>query len=214
MGKGELEDFLKRAKGLGFCPGVRRAIRIAEEALRSGKKVYVIGDLIHNEGEMERLRRLGLGVARDVEEIPTGSFMLVRAHGSPPELIRRGKMKGIGIIDCTCSRVRKAQLTALKLYKEGRSVIIYGDREHPEVQGILGYIEGQGIVIESEEEAEGLGEMERAGLLCQTTKGGEKFLSLARILGGKIKDFVFTIHPARRWRKGNSFPKSWLSPWM
>ncbi|MGC8842626.1 MAG: hypothetical protein ACP5QS_01680, partial [bacterium] len=54
MGKGELEDFLKRAKGLGFCPGVRRAIRIAEEALRSGKKVYVIGDLIHNEGEMER----------------------------------------------------------------------------------------------------------------------------------------------------------------
>ena len=191
MGEGKPENLLKRAKGLGFCPGVRRAIRLAEEALQRGSIVYVIGDLIHNEGEMARLKEMGLKVAKDVEEIPSNSFMLVRAHGSPPQLLKRAEEKGIKIIDCTCSRVRRAQMTALKLYREGREVIVFGDKEHPEVQAMLGYVEGKGLVIENEEEAKELPSFERAGFLCQTTKGGEKFLSIARILEGKIKDFRF-----------------------
>ena len=191
MGEGKFENLLKRAKGLSCCPGVRRAIRLAEEALKKGEVLYVIGDLIHNEGEMARLKEMGLRVAKDVEEIPSNSFMLVRAHGSPPQLLEKAKDKGIKVIDCTCSRVRRAQITALKLYKEGREVLIFGDREHPEVQAILGYIEGRGLVIENEEEAEELPSFERAGFLCQTTKGGERFLSIARILSGKIKDFRF-----------------------
>lgn len=191
MGEGKFENLLKRAKGLGFCPGVKRAIRLAEESLRKGKVVYIIDDLIHNEGEMARLKGMGLRVAKDVEEIPSNSFMLVRAHGSPPQLLEKAKNKGIKIIDCTCSRVRRAQMMALKLYREGREVIIFGDKEHPEVQATLGYIEGKGLVIESEEEAEELPPLERAGFLCQTTKGGERFLSIAEVLRRKIEDFRF-----------------------
>lgn len=191
MGKGKPKDKLRRAKGLGFCPGVRRALRLAEEALRENKKVYVIGDLIHNEGEMERLKSLGLRIVEDVEDIPDDGYMLVRAHGSPPELIKKAVEKGIKIIDCTCSRVRKAQLTALKLLREGRAVLIFGDKEHPEVQGILGYINGQGMVIESEEEAIDFPPERKTGLLCQTTKGGDKFLRIASLLASKLVDFKF-----------------------
>ncbi len=180
-----------KAKGLGFCPGVRRAIKLAEAALRRYEKVFVIGDLIHNEGEVERLKELGLRIVGTIEEIPEDGCMLIRAHGSPPQLIEKAKEKGIKIIDCTCSRVRRAQMTALKLSKEERYVLIFGDREHPEVQGILSYIKGKGWVIEDEEGALNLPLVDKAGFLCQTTKGGEKFLRIARLLSERIKDFKF-----------------------
>lgn len=179
------------AKELGFCPGVRRAIRLAEKALKKERDVYVIGDLIHNEGEMQRLRNLGLRTVEDVDNIPKGEYMLVRAHGSPPELLRKAIEKGIKIIDCTCSRVRRAQMTALKLYKEGREVLIFGDKEHPEVKGILGYIQGKGRVIEDEKEALNLPPLKNAGFICQTTKGREKFLTIAKLLDGRVNDFKF-----------------------
>lgn len=191
MGKEKFEDKLKRAKGLGFCPGVRRALRLAEEALKEGKKVYVIGDLIHNEGEMQRLIRLGLKRVESVEDIPQDGCMLIRAHGSPPKLVEMAKEKGIEIIDCTCSRVRRAQMTALQLSREGREILIFGDREHPEVKGILGYIKGRGWVIEDEEEAKAFPPRERLGFLCQTTKGREKFLKIVQTLAEKITDFRY-----------------------
>lgn len=180
-----------KAKGLGFCPGVRRAIRMAEKVLESGDKVYVIGDLIHNEGEMQRLKMQGLRVANCVEEIPPDAFLLIRAHGAPPEIIKKAKDKGVRIIDCTCSRVRRAQITALKLFQENRKVFIFGDREHPEVRGILGYIGGAGCVIESEEELENIPVGEKVGLLCQTTKGGDKFRKIAQLLGNRVGDLRF-----------------------
>lgn len=186
----EIGRYLK-AKGLGFCPGVRRAIRLAEKALREDRDVYVIGDLIHNEGEMQRLKNLGLKIVEDVEDIPTGGYMLIRAHGSPPELVNRALEKGIKIIDCTCSRVRRAQMTALKLYREGREILIFGDKEHPEVKGILGYIQGKGRVIENEEEVLSLPQLKNAGFLCQTTKGGEKFIAIAKLLADRVVDFKF-----------------------
>jgi len=191
MDKANAEDKPKLAEGLGFCPGVKRAIRLAEETLKQDKEVYVIGDLIHNEGEMQRLKELGLRIVEDVKDIPGNACMLVRAHGSSPQLLKRAMERGIEIIDCTCSRVRRAQMTAVRLYNEGREILIFGDKEHPEVRGILGYIEEKGWVIENEEEAEALPNKERAGLLCQTTKGGERFLRIAQVLAGKIKDFKF-----------------------
>lgn len=181
---------VKRAQALGFCYGVRRAIKWAEEALKREKDVYVIGDLIHNAGEMQRLREKGLRVVDGIEQIPPGACMLVRAHGEDPEVIEKAKNKGIKVIDCTCSRVRRAQETALQLFQQGKKVLIFGDRNHPEVQGILGYIRGEGIVIESAKDTEGLDLREGAGLVCQTTKGGETFFQIASLLRGKIKDLV------------------------
>ncbi len=128
--------YLTVAETAGFCYGVRRAISIAEEEAPKG--CWVLGELIHNRMEMDRLRSLGLKSARTVEEIPAGETVLIRSHGEPEETFRALEARGCRVVDATCPNVKRIHRIVRDAARRGRLPIVVGDRDHPEVRGIVG----------------------------------------------------------------------------
>lgn len=122
----------------GVCFGVQRAIEMALEAVKKGKPVYSLGPLIHNRFVVENLGRKGIITVPDIAGAKNGKI-IVRSHGIHPKLLKKMQRQSFQIIDATCPRVRRAQRYVEKLIKEGYHVIIIGERDHPEVKGLLGY---------------------------------------------------------------------------
>lgn len=166
------------AKHAGFCFGVKRAIDIATKT--AGKNVYTLGPLIHNTQVVEDLEKKGIRCAESLSEIPEGT-VIIRAHGVPPQTIQQAKNLGLKVIDATCPYVKKVHNITKKLQEEGYQVIIFGEKEHPEVIGVKGNSENA-IVIENLEEAKKLGNYEKIGLVSQTTQSKEKFKEAAEEL--------------------------------
>jgi 4-hydroxy-3-methylbut-2-enyl diphosphate reductase len=172
------------ANPTGLCFGVRRAIGRLEAALEKYGKVYSLGSPIHNPQEVERLSSLGLDVANDVCGIPEGSVAFVRAHGvARPELAKLENRCRV-VVDGTCPFVRRAQNRAESLSAEGYRVVVLGDSEHPEVKGILGYIDGESLVINGANDIDGGKRYGKTGILSQTTQKEE---TLAEV----VSKFIF-----------------------
>jgi len=127
-----------RARYGGVCFGVKRAMKVALEAAQKWKRVYSLGPLIHNRIAVEDLRKRGVITVNDINEIKNKK-VVIRSHGIHPALLKKLQRNGFEIIDATCPRVRRAQRYVEKLINEGYYVIIVGEREHPEVRGLLGY---------------------------------------------------------------------------
>ena len=162
----------------GLCFGVRRAISKLEEELLRSEAVFSLGSPIHNPQETERLSKMGLIVVESVEEVPPGSVAFIRAHGVTPfqaEILRKKCSK---IVDGTCPFVKTAQKRAKDLSSEGYFVVIFGDRYHPEVRGIMGYVEGEVAVISSDEDIPGNLKGRKCGILSQTTQKVGSFVAL------------------------------------
>ena len=158
----------------GFCFGVTTAIGKAEEELAKSPSLYCLGDIVHNGGECERLRALGL-VTIDHERLgrlDEGAKVLLRAHGEPPATYATAARRGIEIIDATCPVVLQLQRRIRKVYDEPHrpQIVIYGKRGHAEVLGLVGQTCGEAVVIESPEEAGGLDFSRDICLFSQTTK--------------------------------------------
>jgi len=156
------------AKEMGFCFGVRRAIKIAYEALEKWGNVYTYGELIHNRQYVEKLERDGIKSAEKIEEIPEGAVVIIRSHGISPqeEKVLKSKFK---VVDATCPYVKKSQKFASKTVREGTELVIFGDKDHPEIRGILGYTDGAAIVISDPEEVEKLPYNSKRAAISQTT---------------------------------------------
>ncbi|MDH7514764.1 MAG: 4-hydroxy-3-methylbut-2-enyl diphosphate reductase [Bacteroidota bacterium] len=139
----------------GFCWGVVRTIRIAEEELARGNALVCLGDLIHNPQELARLKRLGLRTVahEDLSGIPPGTKILVRAHGEPPETYRRARDLGLEVIDATCPVVTRLQERIRRYADEGYQVVIFGKKDHAEVVGLRGVIHDACVVVKNAEEA-------------------------------------------------------------
>ena len=143
--------------GSGFCGGVIRAVSKAEDVLSEsgGKKLYSLGSIVHNESELERLRSLGLVTvsAEDLETLPRGSRVLIRAHGEPPATYRAADRLGLDVMDCTCPVVLKLQKSIREAYVRvnaaGGRILIFGKVGHAEVLGLLGQVDGDALVIEN-----------------------------------------------------------------
>lgn len=143
--------------GSGFCGGVIRAVSKAEDVLSEsgGKKLYSLGSIVHNESELERLRSLGLVTvsAEDLETLPRGSRVLIRAHGEPPATYRAADRLGLEVMDCTCPVVLKLQKSIREAYVRvnaaGGRILIFGKVGHAEVLGLLGQVDGDALVIEN-----------------------------------------------------------------
>ena len=168
----------------GLCFGVRRAIsKLEEELLRSGT-VYSLGSPIHNPQETDRLTKMGLVVVESAEEVPAASVAFIRAHGVTP--LQEGVLikKCRKVVDGTCPFVKTAQKRAKDLSTEGYVVVISGDRHHPEVRGIMGYVEGEVAVVSSEEGIPDNLKGRRCGILSQTT---QKVGSFAALVGSFSK---------------------------
>jgi 4-hydroxy-3-methylbut-2-enyl diphosphate reductase len=167
-----MEIFL--ADKAGFCFGVKRAINTAYEAAGKGR-VYCLGPLIHNPQEVERLRQAGIETVTDFSTLKPGDSLIIRSHGVPPRVLTQARGMGLTIIDLTCPFVGKAQRDAEVLQKEGYQVVVVGEKKHPEVQSILGYAGENAIVVETEEDIEGLKLQARVGVVAQTTQSYSNF---------------------------------------
>lgn len=142
-------------KQSGFCSGVIRAIKCAEEALDEKKTVYSLGAIVHNNKELHRLETKGLRVISrdDMSRLPEGSTVLIRAHGEPPHTYSMALSNKISLLECTCPVVLQLQKKILKEYDRikplGGQILIFGKKGHAEVVGLLGQVSGDAIVIEN-----------------------------------------------------------------
>jgi len=159
----------------GFCFGVEDAIELAQNTIESNPtgEVIALGPVIHNKQVVHQLQTEGLDQSGDLEEIPAGHTLLIRSHGAPPEIHDRAEQRNLNVVDATCILVKKAQNVVRKLHEEGYQVIMIGDRQHPEVIGVIGYAPDV-IVIDSEEEIdEVLPHRGKLGIVAQTTHAPE-----------------------------------------
>ena len=178
------------AEHAGFCFGVKRAVGAISDALRTHDEVWTIGLPIHNPQEVGRLESLGLRVAENDSESPAGAKVLIRAHGEPLEVIERLKARGVDVEDMTCPFVRKAQEKAAMLSREGYHVVLLGDRNHPEIRGILGHVDdgSDAEVIADESEALNVQFHAKTALISQTTQREERLEKVSAILVGKSQE--------------------------
>ena len=185
----------------GFCFGVTRAIRTAEEELRKGA-LCCLGDIVHNGQEVARLEGLGLQTIDndDLRSLPPHSRVLLRAHGEPPSTYWIADQRGIEVIDATCPVVKKLQdriRACYELHKNDEAVppqiVIYGKRGHAEVIGLQGQTNNTAIVIEREEELDQLDFSRAIYLFSQTTKSVEGFQSLVEAIKSQISNLKSQI---------------------
>ena len=170
---------VRQAKSLGFCFGVKRAIRLAQK--KPGG--ITLGSLIHNPKEIGRLRNdYGVSVCESVEEIPHDSEVIIRTHGIPKEDLKHLRFKTKSITDATCPFVTKPQQICEQMSKEGYLVIIFGDAEHPEVKGVVSYSLTPALVVQGIDALSRHDIKDRVALVSQTTKKISGFLEIADFL--------------------------------
>lgn len=189
------------AKHLGFCSGVKRAIEIAERALKKDKKpIWFLGELVHNELVIKKFKKKNVKFISNPRTARSGT-LIIQAHGFPP--FPGAASNKLLIRDATCPLVKKAQMLARFLYKQGYKVVIIGDRNHSEVKGIDGYIKNKGIIVESGKGAKKLPRFNKIGIVAQTTQGEEKFNQILKILKRKSKKLKYfnTLCPEVRARQ-------------
>jgi 4-hydroxy-3-methylbut-2-enyl diphosphate reductase len=177
------------AESLGFCMGVKRAVDLAYKAREKsqGLPVVTLGPIIHNAQEIDRLAADGIQVA-DEANLPAQGIALIRAHGAAPEVYETLKAKGLRVMDGTCPYVHYSQRKAVELFEAGYEVVIVGDQKHPEIQGILGYINHQAHVVKTLEDAQALPASERIGIIAQTTISPQKYDAIVNVLRTKAQE--------------------------
>ncbi|NEW81075.1 MAG: 4-hydroxy-3-methylbut-2-enyl diphosphate reductase [Mariniphaga sp.] len=186
-------------KNSGFCFGVVEAIRKAEETLQQQDVLYCLGDIVHNEAEVERLTKKGL-ITIDHERYFTmkDTTVLLRAHGEPPSTYEYARQNNIQLIDATCPVVLKLQQRIRNGREsdkiENTQVVIYGKKNHAEVNGLVGQTHGKAIVIENIDEIDKIDFTRPIELYSQTTKDLEGFHLLANELKRKAIDVPVKIH--------------------
>ncbi len=172
---------------LGFCYGVKRAIKIARENAAPDGSACTLGPIIHNPQMVERLKDEGVGTIDRLDDLKRGK-VIIRSHGVAPETYERAEAMGLECVDATCPHVKKAQLSAKELAEEGRFVVIVGEKEHPEVHSIVQWAGGNVAVIETVAEAASLPNASRLGIISQTTFSGERFREIVSALLDKSRD--------------------------
>jgi 4-hydroxy-3-methylbut-2-enyl diphosphate reductase len=169
---------IKFAKNYGFCFGVKRAISLAEE----NRDSTTLGPLIHNPKEISRLKdNFNVSTAEDIDEIKKGDSVIIRTHGIAKENLDILKAKTDKIIDATCPFVTKPQQICEAMSKEGYQIVIFGDVNHPEVEGVKSYANNC-IVALNIDELEKKKLRDKIALISQTTRKIDEFLKIANYL--------------------------------
>ena len=164
---------IKIAKKAGFCFGVKRAIDITFNlAKEENKGLYTYGPLIHNPQVVEELKRKGVRTVENLK-FPDIRTIIIRTHGVSPEVYAETSEMGYNVIDATCPFVKKAQNFTQILKNEGYQVLIIGDQQHPEVQGLIGFAGGDAIVIHDVDQLPEL--KKKVGIIVQTTQSFDTF---------------------------------------
>ena len=139
------------AQPRGFCTGVVRAIAIVEAALaKYGPPIFVRHEIVHNKHVVESLRAKGVRFVSDLSEVPANSITVLSAHGVSRAVEADARMRGLPTLDATCPLVSKVHRHSKRYVAKGRSLIVIGHKNHPEVEGTLGQIDGPVILVENE----------------------------------------------------------------
>ena len=180
------------AKSAGFCFGVKRAVDMVYDEAKKGERVYTLGPIIHNQQVVEDLEKKGVKVIDSVNDINNGydATVIIRSHGVPEKVIKALREKNVNIVDATCPFVLKIHKIVKEASQNGKTIIIIGSDNHPEVEGIKGWCVNEPVVLESVEEAENY-TVDGAKKLCvvsQTTFNYKKFKDIVDILSKKSYD--------------------------
>jgi (E)-4-hydroxy-3-methyl-but-2-enyl pyrophosphate reductase len=186
---GEYEAMeIVRSRDMGFCFGVRRAVEMMEREAANGRPIASLGSVVHNPQVVGRLRERGLDVIAAIDDVD-GRRLAITAHGVGPSVIEVAAERGLELVDTTCPIVTRAQQWAKKLVDEGFAVIVYGDPEHKETRGILGWARGKAIVLRGADEIAALPDdlPSRLGVLVQTTHTEANFTAfVSRLLATRM----------------------------
>jgi 4-hydroxy-3-methylbut-2-enyl diphosphate reductase len=172
----------------GFCFGVVNAIKVAESELTLSDELYCLGDIVHNDEEVARIKTLGLKtISHSQLEEHKGKKVLIRAHGEPPETYRKAQELGIKIVDASCPVVlrlqTKVQEGSKRMNEIGGLVVIFGKNNHAEVIGLMGQANGNAILVSKIEDIEKIDFSKPIELFSQTTQSPEEYERIA----GEIK---------------------------
>ncbi len=180
-------------KNSGYCFGVEFAIKMAEDEMENSDQLYCLGDIVHNDMEVRRLREKGLIVIdRDQLQELSNCKVLIRAHGEPPETYKTAIENNIELIDASCPVVLKLQhrvKTAFdKMERENGQIVIYGKKGHAEVIGLTGQTLEKAIVVMEDSDLEKIDFQRPVTLFSQTTKSTKGFYELSQKIEERIKD--------------------------
>lgn len=176
---------IELAENYGFCFGVKRAIKIAEE----NQNAATYGPLIHNSKEIARLDKdFKVGLVEDFNTFKAGDKAIVRTHGIVKSELAQLKANGVDVVDATCPYVTKPQEIAQEMSEAGYDVVIFGDEEHPEIKGVKSYAANGAKVVTNVEELKSLKLREKIALIAQTTRKVENYMSIANYLIKRYKE--------------------------
>jgi 4-hydroxy-3-methylbut-2-enyl diphosphate reductase len=179
---------IEKASKTGFCFGVRRAIDTLEKVARERGGIETLGAVVHNQQVLQKLSEIGVKVVNNVDDIQ-GDAVVTSSHGVSPDLEEAIRARHNEVISTTCPNVHRAQSAAKKLTESGFFVIVYGDADHPEVKGILGWAKGKGLATIDMKAVAALNPLPRKlGILSQTTQVPAHFNEFVK----KIIDLALT----------------------
>jgi 4-hydroxy-3-methylbut-2-enyl diphosphate reductase len=179
---------IEKTREIGFCYGVKRAINILEKVARERGGVETLGAVVHNQQVLQRLAEIGVRVVHSIDEIQ-GDTVAISSHGVSPQVEAEIRSRHIGIVDTTCPFVHRVQIAARRLARSGFFVVIYGDADHSEVRGVLGWAGGRGIATLDEKVIAKLDPLpRRLGVLSQTTQIPAHFTEFVK----RLIDSAFT----------------------
>lgn len=176
----------------GFCFGVINAVKHAEEELaKDNKELYCLGDIVHNNQEVDRLEAKGMQTINyETFSQLQGKRVLFRAHGEAPAIYQMAKERGIELVDATCPVVlalqKKVRRKFAELHPKGGQIVIYGKKGHAEVNGLVGQTEGKAIIVQSREDIEQIDFTRPIALFSQTTQSLTGFHELIDTLQSRM----------------------------
>ncbi len=191
------------ANKAGFCSGVKRAVDMARDCFTDDRKWYTLGPLVHNQAVIDYLHAYGIDSVDslgDIKDIPAG--IIIRSHGVTPSVISDADTLGLIVKDATCPLVKQVHEIVASL-SEKYDIVVFGDRDHPEVQALIGWCDEQAIVVNDPDQICDLQISAKMAVVSQTTKDEKKFERVVDALKSKCPELrVFnTICPATRLRQ-------------
>jgi len=175
------------ARHAGVCYGVERALKLADEAAATGRQVHTLGPLIHNPQAVEALRARGVEVAGCFQEADDG-ILVIRTHGVDPSIIEAAAESGLDVVDATCPFVSSAQQAAAKLKADGYTVVIVGEADHPEVEGIVAHAGGDALVVEEVADIPSKLPSRKVGIVVQTTQSLDRLNQVVTALLPRVAE--------------------------
>ncbi len=183
------------AKSAGFCFGVNRALDIAFKTAKSHSRVYMLGDIVHNEDVIKKLEKTGIKKISRIALAPgKNSTLLIRAHGASREIIRKARRLGYKIVDATCPMVKEIHNIAKDMEQKGYRIIVIGDKKHDEVQGIAGQLKNKAMIIDPAKQIplNKIKRIKKAAVLSQSTQNFKQVIAVVAILKKHIKKLKFS----------------------